>query len=1108
MSNTHDLAENKPIEEENRQTQPWTVKPLHRQFSAKLAAVLLTIVIALALIFTLFYQQSERSRSLIDGELKPLKQQFEQLQALQKAEHLLNELFTDSGNNFVELQTELIGVNRQLLRLESLNALLYQEWLNANKSASDIVMRIQQNYGRNEQLKQSSIVQLQLIWFSITPIIDKEIVKKALLFKQLQAGNVNDGLTLSRANKHVSATQQLHSLQRLKILLAEALTRFEQLTIHTSMDDFNLLRLGVEQIMELRNDLQTYDKTKAMVEFNRQMDSFEGIVLTQQSALAKWQGYIRLAQSYQLDLKTQNNQLIQILAEPQQTKTVHVPSLINDWLVKFKVHLTQKELSIILLLAIGLSLFVFCYLLWRIRGQIKLTAQQNVVLIHKSIIAENSDDVQPNSVETQQIMQQVKSIAKPAHNEQEFQQLLQQCKAHQQVIDEQAQVLVEYTQNTDQQRLDTDEQVAFHLEGELQRYEYLEDKVLSFIQEQQATLVNKPIKNEVIKTAPFSSLVPVYEQLKQFHLASNIRSENAVLTLADVNLVNEIHAILMSKQAEQKKLSNQLYFSYDDQLLVQAKLDFRLFQQLMYSLIDITLQTCENAQLHLHLQLQDKSAGQQLVRFVVKVKAETIEVLPDLVTLLIDDKATISQKSPLVDIFSILFAKQHGADIIAQVIDGGFQLNFELPLAIASSPLTTKQQEKKLDGIKVMLLSRNEILTDLLGKFIYSTSAQFEVLARLDSFEQQVTAKRLSKHKLDVLIVTSDVAQSNIDLITQQLSGLPTSLQPKLMLLQSEELNFDDFGFYSQTEQLLFKDVFLQNIKELLVGEVSTNQLLSPEQCLQYQCFESELPVILAVDSPQRYQNFQRLLCWLGLKVHVVSHADAQRELWETGLYCILFTEFSEKSLLKMVNKPLVGVAVFSLTDDVPTSENDTYFDDWHFGQLVEQSTLEELSVVLTPWLKHHKSLKNPEISELILSDNLIEGVDEDNYEGVITELVASLAEDNKKAVFDFSQYLQHQGSVELALFMLDDYAQDNHQQLDVLIDAIKARDFDKAKGAIIDLQLNAQILAASDLEKLCSQWSKLFSGNDIPSSLKKLNLLLKETRTALTAIDSYAESI
>jgi len=63
MSNIDDLAEQKPIEREgNRQTQPVTVKPLHRQFSTKLLTLLLTIIIALALIFTLFYQQNERSR--------------------------------------------------------------------------------------------------------------------------------------------------------------------------------------------------------------------------------------------------------------------------------------------------------------------------------------------------------------------------------------------------------------------------------------------------------------------------------------------------------------------------------------------------------------------------------------------------------------------------------------------------------------------------------------------------------------------------------------------------------------------------------------------------------------------------------------------------------------------------------------------------------------------------------------------------------------------------------------------------------------------------------------------------------------------------------------
>jgi hypothetical protein len=76
------------------------------------------------------------------------------------------------------------------------------------------------------------------------------------------------------------------------------------------------------------------------------------------------------------------------------------------------------------------------------------------------------------------------------------------------------------------------------------------------------------------------------------------------------------------------------------------------------------------------------------------------------------------------------------------------------------------------------------------------------------------------------------------------------------------------------------------------------------------------------------------------------------------------------------------------------------------------------------------------------------------------------------------------------------------------LIDAIKAKNFDKAKTTIINLQLNSKILAASDLAKLCTQWTTLLSGNDISSSLNDVNILLKETRPALTAIDGYAQSI
>lgn len=1113
MSDTDNLAEENAIEEkEHSQTQPFIAKPLHRQFASKLAAIWLTVLITLALTFVLFYQKSEQSRILIEGELSPLKQQLEQVQALQKTKYIVNELlFVDSGANFVELQTELIVLNRQLLRLESSNTHLYQQWLNANKLANDIVMRIQQSHSRNEQLKQSSIIQLQLMWFSITPIINKKIAQQELLFEQLKADHINDKLTFSRANAYVSAVEKSHNLQQLKSLLAEVLSGFEQLTIHTSIEDFDLLRLGVEQIFAQRNMLKVAGQTKAMLDFNQQIDTFEEIVLTHGRALAKWQGYIRLSQSYQLDLTMQNTQLLQILAEPQTLITTHVPTLLDHWRINYNIHLTQEELSVLLLFLISVSLVVFCYLLWRLREQIKVAAQHSVVLIHKSIRAENTEEIQANCAETQEIIQQVRSIAKPIHNEQEFQKLQQQCQDYQGVIAEQTQSLAAHTQSTNQQQLNTSEQVACNLNGELQRYQHLEHKLLALLQQQQARLLDKSVNNKAHEVAQLSLLTPIYEQLKQFYLTSDIRSEKTVLSLIDVNLVNELHAILLNKQNEYQINNNQLYFSYDELILPQVKLDFRLFKQLMNMLIDITLVNCRDAQLHLHLQLQDKSSGQQLVHFVVTLITGVMDGLPSDIQSLIEPQTADSKTSPLVEMFNVIFTKQYGENIVAHQTDDGVQLSFELPLAIAASGVVNKTAENKLEGTKVMLLSGNNMQVNLVENIVHSAAGKCEVLADIESFTQQLTENNLNKHKLDLLIITSDFAQTNLNNITQTLKHLPALLQPKLLVLQSLTLEFERFGCYSQSEELLCKEGFLHNVKELLTSEASSNQLCTADQYQKTDYLESRLPILLAVNSPQHYHNFQRQLRWLGLQVHVVSHEYAQRELWKTGLYSVLITEFPESSLLEMTSKPLVDIAVFSLTDNIPrfdlAIEIKDHVEHWQIGQLTQQSTLDELKKALSPWLQEIKLADDTVAPSGALSVDFIED-DEDKDDTIIKELVTALDEEEKSAVFDFSKYLRHQGSVELALFMLEDYGQDNHQQLNTLLEAIKEKDIIKAQEANNNMQFNAKVLAATELEQLCSQWSKLLNGNEIPTSLNEVNTLFKKTRTALIAIDNYAESI
>ena len=1125
MSNTDDLAEQQPIEQDQASPiKTLTAKPLHRQFSMILTSLLFTVIMALALMFALFYQQSEQSRISHQGEFTSLSQQYEQLQALQKTEYLVEQLlFIENKINFVESHTELLAVNRELLQLESANEKIYQQWLNANESAREVIFNLQKSNQDNEKLKQSSIIQLQLMWFSITPIINEKIASQALLLQQLKVNNTSYKLRFSRSTVHALGMEELYELQQLKQLMAEVLSRFEQLTIHTSMDDFNLLRLDVENIIAKRDLFKVDAKNIAKADFRKEIDTFENIVANQWGALVMWQDYILIAQSYQLDLTIQYDQIKKILAEPAEKIVVNVPSALNDILNKvesdFKVRITQEGLTIGLLLSLAFTLFIFCYLLLRLRAQIKITSQESVAIICESFTAENIDSIQVNCSETQEIIQKAAAIAKPApvSDEQETLQLRQQCQTHLQTINEQIQQIEANAQKHKQQQTQHNEKVALQTKNEFKRYKYLENEALSLLQFQQALLINDSKNNIANEVTPPAYSISLYQQIKQFQLASDACSEQSILTLTEVNLIEEMHAILINKQAEQEQYNNQLYFSYDEQILAQTTLDFRLFQQSINLLLDIIFFENKNVQLHLHLQLRDKNEGQQRVSFSARIKGNSLAVLPNLVSELVSAQETNVQQSSLVDVFYILFTKLYGQDISAQLIDEGFQLSFELPFAVSSSSQQEELQQNKLDNIKVMLLSNNEILASVLNRFIDEAPGEFEVLNSVDNIGQQLNKKYLKKYNATLCIVASDISQEHINVITDKINNLPDSLQAKLMLLQSANANLNESGFYSQAEQLLFKGAFLENIQQLLISEESTNQLFSPAQCQQNNYLASNLIVLVAVKSPQKYQNLQRLLHSLGLQVHVVSHADAQRELWKTGLYNILFTEFTESSLLHMASQPLVEIAVFSLTDDIPHCE-DKYFDNWHIENLVEQPSLTDLSVLLTPWLKGVELPNEQEVLEDDLAENSIENmgeiicentcVDDDIDESEIPELLAVMTGDNKEAVFEFSQYLDHQGSVELALFMLDDYSERNHQQLDILIDALKAKDFEKAKSAVVDLQLNAKILAATDLEQLCTQWSKLLNGNDIPSSLKEVNLLLKKTRSALNDIDNYAESI
>lgn len=1097
MSNTDGVVgniKNKP--KEVPQKKIISLKPLHKQFTQKFITLSLTLVAIFGLIFVYFHHNNV----LIATQLTPLEQELKEIRMLQKADMFVADLLVEgNAEKFVSLQSKLISINRQLLQESSLNVDIYQQWLNESELAEDIVSRIQSSHTRNQQLKQSSLIQLQLMIASITPIINLKLSRQT----EYQAEQLKKISTFEKVNDYLTSVQEISDLQQLKLLLVDVVVGFEQLTMNTRLASFEQLRLKIERIVFLYNKVQSINTTKELNDFERLYNTFKKIVLTEQMALAKWQGYLRLSQDYQTDLRNQQQNIRQLVLTSHTSTQVLEKGIVQELINKLGIKLSTKEINIVLIAVFCFLLLFFFYLLWKLRVKIKKSAQDGVEIIEHNM-QKNNENLIANCVETQEIMNYVLGLAKPKHNECEFQRLSEKYKTNQGLLTQHEQTISKLKQCNEQMCIDSKRQYNNQRSDELNRYQLLNASLLANIQHYQFNAFHQKAIIDNAALSGLSQLTLLQERLALFYLSLEMKQEKSVLQLTDINLIDEIHAIIFNKQQEQEVYDNQFITSFDEHLCKEVTIDLRIFQQLISLFIDISLSDNKAASLHFHVQLQDKNIGQQLVHISAKVKAKSVNVLPDLIAQLIESQATGAVLSPLIEAFNVLFSKQNGENIVAQLIDEGYQVSFELPLAVVNS-------ENKLDKVTIentnnVLLSNNNALADLIEKVIVSATGQFKRLARIDSFHQIISEKYLSQQKIDVLIVASDMAVEHLAFINQQIDKLPSSLQPKLMVLQSKELSYECFGFYSQSEQMFCEESFLQTIIKLLDNNSLNNKLLPEEDFIANQYIVTELPVLLAVQSPQKYHNLQRLLLWLGLKVKVVAHEALQQALWKTGQYSLLLTEFKESALLEMERKPIADIGVFSLNDAFPAQDNSSSFGHWHIETLTDESTLTELISALKPWLKPQVlSVNENKVHTVKKKQNCpIETLDE----FIITEAINESLEDKSKVVFDFSQYLKNQGTVELALFMLDEYTQDSHQQLNVLIDAIKSKDIEQAKNAISALALNAKILSAKELQSLCTQWLKLLSGSDSSSNLDTINILFNETRIALKEIDEYAETI
>ena len=289
-----------------------------------------------------------------------------------------------------------------------------------------------------------------------------------------------------------------------------------------------------------------------------------------------------------------------------------------------------------------------------------------------------------------------------------------------------------------------------------------------------------------------------------------------------------------------------------------------------------------------------------------------------------------------------------------------------------------------------------------------------------------------------------------------------------------------------------------------LPGDLTAIEQTNKELAATYVAMPIE--VLLAVNTPKKYQRLQQLLQSMGLQVTFVTCEVMQQKNWESGRFavlmteldCIPFTRFMIDEGDKYFGQVALARGVFSLSNTLNLANDAEEYLSWVRGSLSAESTVAALTKAMLPWIKEHTN-------EEVLPATLVSTRDNVNDEFPLMDVLdadSSLMPREQLNIFNFDRYIANQGSAELALFMLAEYTSENTTLVTSLAQAFTLNEVNNIGEVIQRLHMNANILAADHLSHLCQRWRQLVNENAVDNS--EINQLSLLTTTEQAVLELY----
>lgn len=642
-------------------------------------------------------------------------------------------------------------------------------------------------------------------------------------------------------------------------------------------------------------------------------------------------------------------------------------------------------------------------------------------------------------------------------------------------------------------------------------------------------LIRTMLQSQSVSIGSGVTSLQVYRQLtrildwcRQLQIKTELRRDESIKIFTNVDTRNELLAISQNVMFEANQQRNSVQLALDNHLLANAKINVSLFHRTLVGLARLCLLEQFNSTLIINADIVDKNSGQQIIRFTFNMLLNKPKVeLPDLIAAFInyDGQENAVQN---VQYLHTLMAATYCKNILANLTKQGFKLSVDMPMAYTENTSITEKiiQEIDLKEANFIFFGENSSLKTSLEKNVKAANGKIECIEKVEHLIKQLSVKHLTQHQVSAVIVSAQRFKNERQQMNQHLSRLPKLVSPKLVILQSSFTHaLHSEGFFENTDSPCESSSLINYLANFIKSERLDNLLIPAEVFNQYRFASTQVEVLLAVQSPEKYQHLSRLLYWLGMQVHVVCQAESMQKLWQTGRYLVLLTEFKSSPFIEMNVGKNVSRGVFSLANTSlkkPTEKELFHTQSWQLGQVINSLDIQHLVKLFSPWLKEKQlalsTVKKEKISQRssvtsertnngISGHSIKKAVQKDNKPSIGSLLAVENVEIHQ--AFDLNLYALNQGSPELAVFMLDGYVAEINNAINALPATIKEKAFDGALAHTAEIDKLTTILAAQELNETAQALTAALNKKALPEVNAKLKLLTQQYQTLTEFVET-----